>query len=52
LFNRLGGEKWAMEGSKRLGEHLQEKTISIIEKHQLEPLADGVREEIDYILKS
>ncbi|OQY31075.1 MAG: hypothetical protein B6I38_06370 [Anaerolineaceae bacterium 4572_5.1] len=52
LFSRLQGEAWSMEGGKRLSEHLQEKTISIMEKHQPEALDDSIREEIDYILKT
>jgi trimethylamine:corrinoid methyltransferase-like protein len=51
LFNRLKGNAWAAEGSKRLSEHLQEKTISTMDKHQPKLLADNIRKEIDYILK-
>jgi trimethylamine--corrinoid protein Co-methyltransferase len=52
LFSRLGGEAWARAGSKRLGEILREKTLSIIEEHQPEPLDDNVRAEVEYILKN
>ncbi len=51
LFNRLGGEEWETAGSKLVGERVKEKTISIMEEHRSEPLADGAREEIDYILE-
>ncbi len=52
LFSRLGGEAWAKAGSKRLGQQLQEKTVAIIDNHLPQPLADGVHEEIEYILKT
>jgi len=52
LFNRLAYEAWAEAGSKWLGEPLREKTISIIEEHQPEPLGDRVRAEIEYILRN
>ncbi len=52
LFSRLDGEQWAKKGSKRTGEHLREKTVSIIESHKPEPLDDSVVAEIEYILKN
>jgi trimethylamine--corrinoid protein Co-methyltransferase len=52
LFSRLGGEAWANKGGKWLGEILREKTISIIEEHQPEPLDDNVRAEVEYVLKN
>jgi trimethylamine--corrinoid protein Co-methyltransferase len=52
LFDRRRVEDWAAKGSKRLGDRLREKTVSIVEEHQPEPLPDGVRAEIDYILKA
>jgi trimethylamine--corrinoid protein Co-methyltransferase len=52
LFSRQRADNWIAEGSKRLGQRLKEKTVSIIEEHQPEPLPDNVREEIDYILQS
>jgi trimethylamine--corrinoid protein Co-methyltransferase len=52
LFSRQRADKWIATGSKRLGRRLKEKTVSIIEGHQPEPLPDNVREEIDYILQS
>jgi trimethylamine--corrinoid protein Co-methyltransferase len=51
LFSRLGGEAWAAAGSKRLGEHLRDKTLAIIEDHRPEPLEDSVVAEIEAILK-
>jgi trimethylamine--corrinoid protein Co-methyltransferase len=50
LFDRHRAEDWTTAGSKRLGQRLQEKTVAIITEHQPEPLPDGVREEIRYIL--
>jgi len=52
LFSRQRAEYWVEKGSQRLGDRLREKTISILEEHQPEPLPDSVREEIDYILKN
>jgi trimethylamine--corrinoid protein Co-methyltransferase len=52
LFSRQRADNWIAEGSKRLGQRLKEKTVSIIEEHQPEPLPDNVREEIDYIVQS
>jgi len=52
LFSRLGGEEWAMKGSRRLGGLLQEKTIDIIDNHRPEPLPDAIVAEIEYILES
>jgi trimethylamine--corrinoid protein Co-methyltransferase len=51
LFNRLKGEAWAVEGSKRLSEHLRDKTMEIIENHEPEPLDDSFAAEIEAILK-
>jgi trimethylamine--corrinoid protein Co-methyltransferase len=51
LLNRQRADNWIAEGSKQLGQRLKEKTITIIEEHQSEPLPDNVREEIDYILR-
>ena len=52
LFSRQRAEYWVEKGSQRLGDRLREKTLSILEEHQPEPLPDSVREEIDYILKN
>jgi trimethylamine--corrinoid protein Co-methyltransferase len=50
LFSRLGGAAWAGEGSRRLGDHLRERTLGLIETHRPEPLPPGVRDEVEYIL--
>jgi trimethylamine--corrinoid protein Co-methyltransferase len=52
LFDRRRVEDWTATGSRRLGDRLREKTVSIIEEHQPEPLPEGVGAEIDYILKA
>ncbi len=52
LFSRQRAEYWIEKGSQRLGDRLREKTLSILEEHQPEPLPDSVREEIDYILEN
>jgi trimethylamine--corrinoid protein Co-methyltransferase len=52
LFSRLGGEEWAEVGGKPVGEHIKEKTISIMEEHQPQPLEDSARQEIERILSS
>lgn len=50
LFERRRVDEWVASGGKHLSDRLREKTISIMERHQPEPLPEGVREEIDYIL--
>jgi trimethylamine--corrinoid protein Co-methyltransferase len=50
LFDRRRADDWIANGSKRLGQRLQEKTVGIIEDHVPEPLPAGVLEEITYIL--
>jgi trimethylamine--corrinoid protein Co-methyltransferase len=52
LFSRQRAEYWIEKGSKRLGDRLREKTVTIIQEHQPEPLPDSVRQEINYILQS
>ena len=51
LFTRQRADEWVAKGSQRLGKRLQDKTVVIMEDHQPEPLPDGVREEVAYILK-
>lgn len=51
LFSRQRVEEWLRDGSLRLGDHLREKTISLIEDHNPEPLPDAVKKEINRILK-
>lgn len=50
LFSHQRAEEWMAEGGQRLGERLRDKTLSIIEEHTPEPLPDGVKEEVEYIL--
>jgi trimethylamine--corrinoid protein Co-methyltransferase len=50
LFNRQRIVDWIAGGSKRLGQRLKERTISIIEGYRPEPLPDNVKGEIAYIL--
>jgi trimethylamine--corrinoid protein Co-methyltransferase len=52
LFSRQRADDWVAEGSKRLGERLREKTMTILDEHEPELLPDGVRAEIEYILRS
>ena len=51
LWDRQRADAWSASGSKRLGDRLRDKTISLMESHQPEPLPDAVRQEITYILK-
>jgi trimethylamine--corrinoid protein Co-methyltransferase len=51
LFSRLSGNSWATEGGKRLGVHLRDRTMDIIENHKPEPLADSILAAIEAILK-
>jgi trimethylamine---corrinoid protein Co-methyltransferase len=51
LISRQRFDDWASGGSKRLGDRLREKTISLMSDYQPETLADGVKQEIDYILE-
>jgi trimethylamine--corrinoid protein Co-methyltransferase len=50
LYNRKRMEDWDADDRPTLGDRLREKTISLIEDHQPDPLADSVQEEIAYIL--
>ena len=51
LWDRRRADVWSAAGGKRLGDRLRDKTISLMESHQPEPLPDAVRQEINYILK-
>jgi trimethylamine---corrinoid protein Co-methyltransferase len=51
LFSRQRLDDWVQGGKKRLGDRLREKTVAIMEKHQPQPLAAAVKEEVAYILK-
>jgi len=50
LWDRRRVDDWLAAGSKRLGDRLRDKTISLMEGHRPEPLPDAVREEVAYIL--
>jgi trimethylamine--corrinoid protein Co-methyltransferase len=50
LFSRQRMDDWVAAGRQRLGERLRERTVSIIEGHEPEPLPDHVREEVARIL--
>ena len=50
LWDRRRADAWLAAGSKRLGDRLRDKTISLMESHQSEPLPGAVRQEINYIL--
>ncbi len=51
LFSRQRADEWVATGSKRLGQRLQEKTLSILEEHEPESLSDSVQEEVAYIME-
>jgi trimethylamine--corrinoid protein Co-methyltransferase len=51
LFERRRAEDWIARGSKRLGDRLREKTLSVIREHEPEPLPDTAKTDIEYILK-
>ena len=50
LFDRRRSADWRAAGSKRLSQRLREKTVALIDDHKPEPLAEKVKEEIQYIL--
>jgi len=52
LWDRQRADAWAAAGSRRLGDRLRDKTISLMESHHPEPLPDTVKEEVAYILAS
>ena len=52
LFSRQRMEGWVADGRQRLGDRLREKTLAIMAEHRPEPLPDGMREEIAYILEN
>jgi trimethylamine--corrinoid protein Co-methyltransferase len=52
LVSRQRMDDWVAGGGARLGERLREKTVEIIERHEPEPLAASVKEEIGYILQA
>lgn len=50
LFNRKRIEDWMEAGGTRLGERLQDRTVSILDDHESERLPHGVRDDIRRIL--
>ena len=50
LFSRQRIEAWVSSGSQRLGDRLREKTVSLMQDYEPEPLPPNVKDEIDYIL--
>jgi trimethylamine--corrinoid protein Co-methyltransferase len=52
LFNRYRMHEWQKKGSTRLGDRLRSKTIGLMEDSRPEPLAQALKAEIEYILKS
>jgi trimethylamine--corrinoid protein Co-methyltransferase len=51
LFDRQRLDRWETKGSKDTNARLREKTVAILEGHQVEPLPAGVEAKIDAILK-
>lgn len=51
LWDRRRLDDWVAAGSKRLGDRLRERTVSLVDSHRPQPLADSVRQEIQYILQ-
>jgi trimethylamine--corrinoid protein Co-methyltransferase len=52
LFNRRRMHDWQKKGSKRLSDQLREKTVSLMEAHQPEPLPASLKDELAYILQA
>ena len=52
LFNRYRMYEWEKKGSTRLGDRLRNRTIGLMEESRPEPLAEALKTEIEYILKS
>jgi trimethylamine---corrinoid protein Co-methyltransferase len=51
LFSRQRLDDWVQGGKKRLGDRLRDKTVALMESHQPEPLASGVKQALDDILQ-
>jgi trimethylamine--corrinoid protein Co-methyltransferase len=51
LFDRRRAEEWIAAGSQRLGARLRDRTVALLQEHKPDPLPDGVRQQIEYILK-
>ena len=50
LFTRQRVEEWIADGELRLGDRLRERTLSLINDHQPQPVSDQVRKTIQEIL--
>jgi trimethylamine--corrinoid protein Co-methyltransferase len=50
LFDRQRLDRWEKQGSKDMNARLRERTISLMESHQPEPLSDSINQEIENIL--
>lgn len=52
LFDRNARNLWESKGRKGLVDIAREKAISILDKHEVEPLSDDITKELDDIIKS
>jgi len=50
LFSRQRLDDWVGSGRPTLGKRLRDQTVALIESHRPQPLAEGMRQEIDYVL--
>ncbi|HEY3345887.1 MAG TPA: trimethylamine methyltransferase family protein [Anaerolineaceae bacterium] len=50
LFDRQHLDRWEAQGSKDINARAREKTIAIMEQHQVEPLSEAVEKEIAAVL--
>jgi trimethylamine--corrinoid protein Co-methyltransferase len=51
IFDRQRLESWQGQGSRDVNARLREVTVSLMDEHEVEPLADSVDAEIERILK-
>jgi trimethylamine--corrinoid protein Co-methyltransferase len=51
LFSRQRLDRWEKSGSRDINARAREKTLAILDTHQVEPLSDSVEREIEAILK-
>jgi trimethylamine--corrinoid protein Co-methyltransferase len=52
LFSRVRVEEWVQNGSLRLGDRLRNKTITLMEDHQPDPLPEDVKKQVNEILSA
>lgn len=52
LFDRQRLDRWEKSGSKSVNDRVREKTLAILETHQVEQLPDSVEREIEAVLKT